>query len=93
MEKGASAMKLGPDTPPPNPPRQIRDAPAEYGRFKEPMSEPIDGLDRLRTAFLGLTEDDWCELARQMHSPGAPPIRLFSRPAVISWLKTWVHRT
>jgi hypothetical protein len=68
--------------------RHMKDMPPTSGL--EPV--PIDALDRLRNVLFGFTEDDWCELARQLQPSRVPPVRLINRSAIIAWLKTWMHR-
>lgn len=67
--------------------------PIEYSQYDFAPAAPIDQLDQLRAIMKTLTEEQWCEWARQLHPIGAPPMRLIDRPAVIAWLKTWMHRS
>ena len=90
LDSGYTPLKI-PDVPlvvgapVPSPPPIVRDlyefAPPEF----------IDPLDRLRSAFHGLTEENWCELGRQLQCRAAP-VRLTNRASIIAWLKTWTYR-
>lgn len=63
--------------------------PIKRGQLDFAPGELVNPLDQLRIAFKRLTEEDWCELSRQL---GVPDPR-WSRAKTIAWLKTWMHRS